>query len=110
MKNYDILVIGELNVDLILNKVRHFPVLGQEILANEMLLTLGSSAAIFASNVSLLGNRVAFSGKIGNDLFGNFILENLQKKKLSTPRILPGCPIFLPVPPSRLISMRSGQL
>lgn len=88
MKNYDILVIGELNVDLILNKVDGLPVLGQEILANEMTLTLGSSSAIFASNASLLGNRVAFLGKIGDDLFGNFIIESLENKAVTTKHII----------------------
>jgi sugar/nucleoside kinase (ribokinase family) len=88
MKNYDILVIGELNVDLILNKIDTFPILGQEVLANEMALTLGSSSAIFASNVSLLGNRVAFLGKIGKDIFGDFILNSLKSKSVDTTHII----------------------
>ncbi len=88
MKNYDILTIGELNVDLILNKLDTFPIPGQEILANEMALTLGSSSAIFASNASLLGNRVAFSGKTGKDIFGDFILESLENKAVDTSHIL----------------------
>ncbi len=88
MKNYDILVVGELNVDLILNKIGMLPVLGQEILADEMTLTLGSSSAIFASNISLLGNRVAFIGKVGNDLFGNFILDKLTEKAVDTVHII----------------------
>ncbi len=88
MKNYDILVVGELNVDLILNKIDMFPVLGQEILANEMTLTLGSSAAIFASNAGFLGNRVAFAGKTGNDLFGDFIIERLASKTVDTTHVI----------------------
>ncbi len=44
----DVIVVGELNVDLILNKIQGFPKIGAEILADEMDLTLGSSSAIFA--------------------------------------------------------------
>jgi sugar/nucleoside kinase (ribokinase family) len=88
MKNYDILVIGELNVDLIFNKIETFPIVGQEVLANEMALTLGSSSAIFASNVSMLGNLVAFLGKIGKDLFGDFILTSLKSKSVDTSYII----------------------
>ena len=66
-KLYDVLVVGELNVDLILDKIEKFPEVGKEVLAKKMTLTLGSSSAIFASNVASLGARVAFIGKIGKD-------------------------------------------
>jgi sugar/nucleoside kinase (ribokinase family) len=78
-KVFDVIVVGELNVDLILNGLERFPEIGKEILARRMTLTLGSSAAIFASNISSLGARVAFIGKIGNDKFGEVVLESLQK-------------------------------
>ena len=81
-KLYDVLVVGELNVDLILDKIEKFPEVGKEVLAGKMTLTLGSSSAIFASNISSLGARVAFIGKIGKDKFGEVVLESLQKKKV----------------------------
>ncbi len=77
-KLVDVLVVGELNVDLILNGIEKFPEVGKEVLAREMTLTLGSSSAIFASNISSLGARVAFIGKIGKDKFGEVVLESLQ--------------------------------
>jgi sugar/nucleoside kinase (ribokinase family) len=61
-----------------LNELDRFPEVGKEILARQMTLTLGSSSAIFASNISSLGARVAFIGKIGNDKFGEVVLESLQ--------------------------------
>jgi len=81
-KLYDVLVVGELNVDLILDKIEKFPEVGKEVLAKKMTLTLGSSSAIFASNIASLGARVAFIGKIGKDKFGEVVLENLQKNKV----------------------------
>ncbi len=82
-KLYDVLVVGELNVDLIMNKIERFPEMGKEILAQQMTLTLGSSSAIFASNISSLGARVAFIGKIGKDKFGEVVTESLQKKNVT---------------------------
>jgi sugar/nucleoside kinase (ribokinase family) len=78
-KKYDVLVVGELNVDLILNKIEGYPEIGKEKFARQMKLTLGSSAAIFAANLSRLGSRVAFIGKIGEDIFGDLIIHTLEK-------------------------------
>ena len=88
MKKYDIIVVGELNVDLILNNIQGFPVEGKEILADEMNLTLGSSSAIFASNISTLGAKTAFIGKIGIDTFGNLTIDSLHKRKVDTDLII----------------------
>ncbi len=81
-KNMDVIVIGELNVDLILNNIDSFPEMGKEKLAHKMDLVLGSSSAIFASNLSSLGAKVGFIGKIGNDIFGNLVKESLKSKNV----------------------------
>ena len=72
-KKFDVIVVGELNVDLILNQIDSFPETGKEKLAHEMTFTLGSSSAIFACNLSSLGLNVAFIGKIGMNYFMTFI-------------------------------------
>ncbi len=87
-KKFDVLVAGELNVDLILNKIDSFPEMGKEKLAREMTLTLGSSSAIFASNISALGTRVSFIGKIGQDSFGDLVLESMKKQNVNTDFII----------------------
>ncbi len=88
MKKFDIIVVGELNIDLILNRIDGFPEMGKEILADKMTLTLGSSSAICASNMSSLGLKVAFIGKLGNDIFGKFILKDLEEKGVDTSLII----------------------
>lgn len=88
MKDFDVIVVGELNVDLILNQIDSFPEIGKEILSHQMTLTLGSSSAIFASNLSSLGAKVAFIGKIGTDPFGAVVLQSLQAKGVDTSLIL----------------------
>lgn len=88
MEPIDVLVAGELNVDIILNGIASFPARGKEILAQKMTLTLGSSSAIFASNLSTLGAKVGFCGKTGNDDFGQQIIQSLRDKGVNTGMII----------------------
>lgn len=86
--NPEVVVIGELNVDIILNYIEGFPEVGKEKLAKEMNLTLGSSSAIFASNLSTLGTKVAFIGKTGKDAFASLVIDSLNAKGVDTSNIL----------------------
>ncbi|MFA6677360.1 MAG: carbohydrate kinase family protein [Bacteroidales bacterium] len=83
-RDIDILALGELNVDLILNDIKDFPAIGKEIIANDMLLTLGSSTAIFAANAASIGSKVAFMGMIGKDNFGSLVKSSLNAKNVHT--------------------------
>jgi sugar/nucleoside kinase (ribokinase family) len=82
--NVDVIVVGELNVDLILDRIESFPETGKEKLAEQMSLALGSSSAIFASNLSSLGLKVSFVAKVGNDVFGRFCIDRLNEKAVDT--------------------------
>src|SRR5688500_2411551 len=87
-KVYDVLVAGELNVDIILNHINKFPVMGKEVLADQMTITLGSSSGIFASNLSVLGSTVVFAGMLARDHFGEDIVASLKSKGVHTDHIL----------------------
>lgn len=87
-KSTDVLVVGELNVDLILNDLESFPEVGKEKLAGSMIYTLGSSSAIFASNLASLGVNVSFKGKIGDDDFGDKVINELGKSGVGTESII----------------------
>ncbi|MTI87803.1 MAG: carbohydrate kinase family protein [Balneolaceae bacterium] len=80
----DLMVIGELNMDLIYNHVNAFPELGKEKIAKKLNLTLGSSSAIFAVNSAKLGLDVGFCGMIGNDSFGQDVLKELKASNIDT--------------------------
>ena len=88
MKVFDVIVVGELNIDIIMNGINRFPEIGNEILADSLDVTLGSSSAIFASNLSSLGSRVSFLGKIGKDEFAITVLKSLQSKGVDTSNII----------------------
>jgi sugar/nucleoside kinase (ribokinase family) len=81
---FEVITIGELNVDLILDGIDGFPEIGKEKLADNLTNTLGSSSAIFSSNLSSLGVSVGFIGKIGEDEFGKKVLSSLEGSNVDT--------------------------
>ena len=84
MKQYDIAAIGELNVDIILNHIESEPEIGKEKFAKDMIVTLGSSTAIFAANAAALGSKVCFVGLVGRDSFGDLVCTSLDAKGVET--------------------------
>lgn len=79
MRRFDISVVGELNADLILYGLPRTLEPEREHLADDFAITLGSSSAIFAHNISLLGSRVGFISCIGGDPLGEFCVDRLQE-------------------------------
>ncbi|QPC83383.1 carbohydrate kinase family protein [Phototrophicus methaneseepsis] len=72
-----ILVAGELNVDLVMSGLPHSPILGRELIGTGFQQVLGSSSAITAARLSMLGADVDFYGLVGGDDFGVFVLRQL---------------------------------
>lgn len=88
MKKYDVLAIGELNVDMILTGLKSLPVIGREIIAQNCSLVLGSSTAICASGIARLGLKTGFRGKVGRDRFGDVVMESLAGNSIDTSNII----------------------
>lgn len=91
MPRFDVTIAGELNLDLILYGLPEQLPPERELLADRMMLTLGSSSAIVAHNLSALGSRVGFQSRIGDDPLGRIALERLQEGgvDVSKVRIVP---------------------
>ena len=88
MQSFDILVAGEINPDLILSGDVE-PAFGQvEKLVDAAALTIGSSSVIFACGAARLGLKVAFIGKCGDDVFGRFMLAEMQKHHVDVSNVL----------------------
>jgi len=88
MRPFDILVAGEINPDLILSG-NVIPEFGQvEKLVDHATLAIGSSSAIFACGAARLGLRVAFIGVCGDDVFGHFMLDEMQKRNVDISNVL----------------------
>jgi len=87
-RRFDVVVVGELNPDLILSG-DVIPEFGQvEKIVSQAVLTIGSSSAIFACGASRLGLRVAFIGKVGGDLLGEFMCRSLNEYGIDTSGIV----------------------
>ena len=79
MPRFDVTLAGELNLDLILYGLPDDLPLERELLADRMMLTLGSSSAIVAHNLAALGGRVGFQSLIGEDSLGQIAVDRLQQ-------------------------------
>jgi sugar/nucleoside kinase (ribokinase family) len=84
MPRFDVTVAGELNLDLILYGLPDTLPPERELLADRMMLTLGSSSAIVAHNLASLGSRVGFQSRIGDDQLGRIALERLTQGGVDT--------------------------
>jgi len=73
-----ILIAGELNVDLVFRNCQAFPAPGREVLAEDAVIVPGSSSMICAMGLARLGNKVAFTGKLGTDDWGDACVSALR--------------------------------
>ena len=87
MQKFDVTVVGELNLDLILYGLPEQLDPERELLANRLALTLGSSSAIFAHNLAVMGGRVGFISRIGDDPLGRISRERLSEGGVDTSKV-----------------------
>jgi sugar/nucleoside kinase (ribokinase family) len=79
--DFDLLVLGDANPDLVLRGGEVQPAFGQaERIVEQAQLHVGGSGAIFACGAARLGLRVAFAGVVGDDLFGSFMRSELAER------------------------------
>jgi sugar/nucleoside kinase (ribokinase family) len=89
MADWDVLVAGEINPDLILSDPALEPRFGQEeVLVESAELTIGSSSAIFACGAARLGLRVGFIGVVGDDEFGRFMCDSLASARVDVSAVI----------------------
>lgn len=87
-RNFDILVAGEINPDLILSGNVEPAFEQVEQLVDSAVLTIGSSSVIFGCGAARLGLKVAFIGKCGDDLFGHFMLGEMQNRGIDISHVI----------------------
>ncbi len=84
---YDVIVAGELNIDLVL-KGDVEPEFGQvEKLVDDMTLSAGGSACIFAASAAKMGLKVLYVSRVGDDLFGHFMLDAMRAVGVDVARV-----------------------
>jgi sugar/nucleoside kinase (ribokinase family) len=117
MPHFDVTIAGELNLDLILYGLPEQLLPERELLADRMMLTLGSSSAIVAHNLAALGSRVGFQSRIGDDPLGQIALDRLRQGGVDVSRvrsvpgeIKTGLTVILPHPSWRNILTYAGTI
>lgn len=88
-----ILVLGSLNMDFVL-RVKEMPQVGETILGQDVRLVPGGKGANQAYAAGKLGGDVIMMGAIGADVYGEKLIQNLQKVNVDTSGIqrLKDCP------------------
>lgn len=117
MPAFDVTVVGELNLDLILYGLPEQLDPERELLADRLALTLGSSSAIFAHNLAVLGSRVGFISRIGDDPLGQIAMDRLAAGGVDVSRVrrvhgptTTGLTVILPRPRFRNILTYPGTM
>lgn len=113
----EVAIVGELNLDLILDGLPRDLPEERELLASDFTMTLGSSSAIMAHNLALLGTRVSFSSRIGADPLGKLCCQWLQEAGVDITQIRcvnsgsnTGVTLILPLAVTRRIITYPGAM
>jgi ribokinase len=75
-------VVGSANIDMTAT-VQDFPKPGETLVGGDFNTFFGGKGANQAVAASRLGGDVSFIGKVGNDSFGDEIIENFQEEKIN---------------------------
>lgn len=116
-KGPDVAIVGEINPDLIVYGLpRELPE-EREILASAFTLTLGSSSAILAHNLALLGSKVSFTSRIGPDVLGEMCCQKLKEAGVELSHVVrstsgsnTGVTLILPLTTTRRILTYPGAM
>jgi ribokinase len=82
----EILVVGSLNADLVVRAPR-FPQPGETISGEDLQVIPGGKGANQAVAAVRHGAQVSMLGRVGNDGFGDFLLDNLKENNVDISRI-----------------------
>ena len=82
-----VIVFGSINMDLVVYSDKQ-PAKGETILGNSFETFQGGKGANQAVAVAKLGLPVSLIGKVGNDVFGDELLENLNRETVDTSMIV----------------------
>lgn len=88
MPKFDVSIAGEINLDLILYGLPEQMPTERELLGDGFVMTLGSSSAILAHNLAVLGSSVGFVTKVGDDQLGELALDRLRESGADLSRVV----------------------
>lgn len=78
---------GVLVADLFANPVRRLPEPGELTTTSGFAMSVGGCAANTAVALRILGREVSLAGKVGTDLFGDFVISELMRRGIGVGQI-----------------------
>jgi sugar/nucleoside kinase (ribokinase family) len=78
-RRFDVTVVGDTNLDLLMYGLPEELPCEDELLANEMAIRVGGSGAITAHNLAALGSKVGFITPVSADEFGRLCQAELRR-------------------------------
>ncbi|MFH9858389.1 ribokinase [Streptomyces sp. NPDC017202] len=89
MYDYDLLVVGSANADLVIGVERR-PAAGETVLGSDLAVHPGGKGANQAVAAARLGARTALLARIGDDAYGRLLLESQRAAGVDTVGVLVG--------------------
>ena len=86
MKNVDIVGLGEIVLDWV-TEIPHFPKPDEKINALSENYFPGGVTANFLVAIARLGGKSGFIGAVGNDSYGDYLIEDFIKEDVDTTNI-----------------------
>ncbi len=80
----DVVCVGILVADICGSPIASLPAAGELALLDRYQLGVGGCAANTAVDLGRLGRSTSVLGKVGNDLFGEFVLRDLKRLGIAT--------------------------
>jgi sugar/nucleoside kinase (ribokinase family) len=85
---YAVIAFGDLNVDLVLSGLHEMPKFGGEVLADKLGMHAGGSTANAAACCAQLGMPTVLVTNVGDDSFGDFVVQEMERFGVVTAHIL----------------------
>lgn len=77
MNEISVTSIGDINIDILTEKIKNFPERDKQIVIKNLFIDVGGCAANFSYALSKLNVKVRFIGKLPKDIFRDFILKRM---------------------------------
>src|SRR5271169_5583371 len=85
--NLDCLSVGILVADHLCAPIAHAPAAGELVLSDRLQLNIGGCASNAAMDMARVGVRVGVVGCVGEDIFGQFVVDTLRSGGVETSSI-----------------------
>lgn len=84
MKKFDVVTIGDVNIDIVVEGCDGKPEYGREMYVRDIVSDVGGGAAICALGTASLGLKTGLCGALGDDMYSRYLLSLLEKYFVKT--------------------------